>query len=101
MSATAITASTAPTGRYVLLSPGPVNVSAAVRAAMSGPDLCHRQSEAFDLVDAIRGLLHAVFDLPATWSSVLLGGSGTAAVEAMVAQGVPLGKRLLVLQSGT
>jgi 2-aminoethylphosphonate-pyruvate transaminase len=86
--------------RMVLLNPGPVNVSDAVRAAIAGPDWCHRESEAFDLVDDVRALILDVLGLDRTYSAVLLGGSGTAAVEAMVTSCVPAGKYLLVVRNG-
>lgn len=86
----------------ILLNPGPVNVSARVRAALAGPDICHREPEYFDLQDAIRARLLEVFRIPDdTYAAVLLTGSGTAAVEAMIASAVPEGGRLLVIQNGT
>jgi 2-aminoethylphosphonate-pyruvate transaminase len=87
--------------RTILLNPGPVNVSAGVRAALAGPDLCHREPEFFDLQDAIRTRLLTALGAPASeYASILLTGSGTAAVEAMIASGVPRGGRLLVVQNG-
>lgn len=86
--------------RLVLLNPGPVNVSDAVRAAMAGPDWCHREDEAYDLVDETRALLSQCFGLDRAWSPVLLGGSGTCAVEAMIASCVPQGKKALVVRNG-
>jgi len=85
----------------ILLNPGPVNVSARVRAALNGPDRCHRESEYFDLQDAIRSRLTGVFGTsPDAYTPVLLTGSGTAMVEAMIASCVPEGGRLLVVRNG-
>lgn len=87
--------------KTILLNPGPVNVSEHVRAALMGPDLCHREPEYFDLQDAIRARLLDVFEAPADeYTSVILTGSGTAMVEAMVASGVSADGRLLVIQNG-
>jgi len=87
--------------RTVLLNPGPVNVSARVREALNGPDLCHREPEYFDLQDAIRSRLLQVFDAPADeYTSIVLTGSGTAMVEAMIGSGVSANGRLLVVQNG-
>jgi 2-aminoethylphosphonate-pyruvate transaminase len=87
--------------KTILLNPGPVNVSARVREALNGPDLCHREPEYFELQDAIRARLLQVFDAPAAdFSSVVLTGSGTAMVEAMVSSGVSASGRLLVVQNG-
>ena len=76
-------------------------LSEAVRDAVPGPDLCHRETEFFDLQDAVRTKLLAVYDLdPNTWSAILLGGSGTAALEAMIASCTPAGGKLAVLENG-
>lgn len=86
----------------ILLNPGPVNVSPRVRqAAFDSPDLCHREPEYSDLQEAIRTLLLEAFAVTAEeYTSVLLTGSGTAAVEAMVTSAVSPGGRLLVIQNG-
>jgi len=85
----------------ILLNPGPVTLSAGVRAALTGPDLCHREPEFADLQDDIRTRLLQVYDLPAQdWASVLLTGSGTAAVEAMISSLVPSDGTLLIIENG-
>ena len=38
----------------ILLNPGPVRLSARVRAALGAPDLCHREPEFAALQDRIR-----------------------------------------------
>lgn len=85
----------------ILLNPGPVTLSARVRSALAGPDLCHREPEFADLQDAIRQRLLGVYDLdPEKWAAVVLTGSGTAAVEAMVASLVPENGKLLSIENG-
>lgn len=85
----------------LLLNPGPVTLTPRVRAALSKPDLCHRESDYFDLQDGARRALLDVYDLDAaTWAPVLITGSGTAAVEAMIASLVPDGGRVLVIDNG-
>jgi 2-aminoethylphosphonate-pyruvate transaminase len=85
----------------LLLNPGPVTLSERVRRSLLRPDLCHRESEFFDLQDEARQRLLAVYALdPAVWTAVLLTGSGTAAVESMVAALVPESGRLLILENG-
>jgi 2-aminoethylphosphonate-pyruvate transaminase len=65
------------------------------------PDLCHRESEFFDLQDEIRRRLLAVYELdPKDWSAVLITCSGTGAFESMIAALVPEGGRLLVIDNG-
>jgi len=89
------------TGRTILLNPGPVTLSARVRTALLEPDLCHREEEYADLQDEVRRRLLEVYDLdPATWAAVLLGGSGTTAMEAMVSSLVPATGTLAVVENG-
>jgi 2-aminoethylphosphonate-pyruvate transaminase len=87
--------------KTILLNPGPVTLSARVRDALLGPDLCHREVEFAALQSKIRQQLVAVYDAdPALWAAVLLTGSGTAAVEAMLISMVPRTGHLLVLENG-
>ena len=61
-----------------LLNPGPVTLTERVRRSLLQPDLCHRESEFFDLQEEIRRRLLAVYGLdPAAWTAVLLSASGT------------------------
>lgn len=85
----------------ILLNPGPVNLSERVRRALLRPDLCHREPEFGALQTRIREALLALYGLdPAHWAAVLLTGSGTAAMEAMLATLVPPQGRLLVIENG-
>lgn len=85
----------------ILLNPGPVNLSERVRQALLSPDLCHREPEFAALQSAIRRKVTAVYGLdPARWITAMLAGSGTAAVEAMLASLVPRDGRLLILDNG-
>jgi 2-aminoethylphosphonate-pyruvate transaminase len=85
----------------LLLNPGPVTLTERVRRSLLQPDLCHRESEFFDLQEEARARLLRVYGLdPAEWTAVLMTGSGTAAVESMVASLVPEAGRLLVVENG-
>jgi 2-aminoethylphosphonate-pyruvate transaminase len=85
----------------LLLNPGPVTLSERVRKSLLQTDLCHREPEFFDLQDEARRRLVAAYELdPAVWSAVLMTGSGTAAVESMIAGLVPQGGRLLIVENG-
>ncbi|WP_175832776.1 2-aminoethylphosphonate aminotransferase [Burkholderia cenocepacia] len=85
----------------LLLNPGPVTLSERVRRSLLQPDLCHRESEFFDLQDEARARLVAAYELdPAEWAAVLMTGSGTAAVESMIAALVPQDDKLLVIENG-
>jgi len=87
--------------RAILLNPGPVSLSEAVRRAAVSVDLCHREPEYFQLQARVRGDLLAVYGCDGSeWSSVLLGGSGTTALEAMLASLPGRDARMLVLENG-
>ncbi len=85
--------------QYILLNPGPVNVSPRVQQALLRGDLCHREEEFSDLLVAIRTKLLRAF-APRGYTAVLLSGSGTLAVEAMVSSALPEGRKLLVINNG-
>jgi 2-aminoethylphosphonate-pyruvate transaminase len=85
----------------LLLNPGPVKLSERVRRSLLQPDLCHRESEFFDLRDEARERLLATYALaPEEWSAVLMTASGTAAVESMIVALVPKISRLLIVENG-
>ena len=90
--------------RAILLNPGPVSLSDGVRRAAVSSDLCHREPEYFRLQSEVRGGLLDVYGLGssagADWAAVLLGGSGTTALEAMLASLLPRDARLLVVENG-
>ncbi|NEP08978.1 MAG: 2-aminoethylphosphonate aminotransferase [Symploca sp. SIO1A3] len=85
----------------ILLNPGPVNLSDRVRNALLSPDLCHREVEFSQLQQTIREGLLQVYNLnPDNWAAVLLTGSGTAAMEAMITSLIPTNGKLLVIENG-
>lgn len=87
--------------RYVLLNPGPVSLSEGVRQAAVSADLCHREPEYFEVQDRVRQALLRVYGLDAgDWTAILLGGSGTTALEGMLASLLPRDARLLVVENG-
>lgn len=84
-----------------LMNPGPVTLSERVRAALLGADLCHREPEFAALQAELRRRLEGVYPPAARdFTAVLLTGSGTAAVEAMVGSLVPRGGHALVAANG-
>ncbi len=87
--------------RSILLNPGPVSLSEGVRKAAVEVDLCHREPEYVELQRRVLAGLRSVYELDsADWSAVLLSGSGTSALEAMIASLVPRDGRMLVLANG-
>jgi 2-aminoethylphosphonate-pyruvate transaminase len=87
--------------RSILLNPGPVSISETVRKAAVSTDLCHREPEFFTLQKGLRNRLLNVYGCdPSRWTAVLLGGSGTTALEAMLSSLLPRDARLLVIENG-
>ncbi|MEI7742906.1 MAG: aminotransferase class V-fold PLP-dependent enzyme [Chloroflexota bacterium] len=84
----------------VLLNPGPAVVSDRIHRAIAGPDLCHREPEYTALFARVKRKLLAVAGVPDDWSVVLIGGSGTSAMEAMTGAAVRPGRRILVCRNG-
>lgn len=87
--------------RSILLNPGPVSLSDGVRRAVTRVDLCHREPEFFELQDeVIAGLIDVYHCDPEEWTAVLVGGSGTSAIEAMMVSLLPHDANVLVLENG-
>lgn len=87
--------------RPILLNPGPVSLSEGVRRAVARMDLCHREPEYFKLQDKVIQELLDIYQCdPDLWTAVLIGGSGTSAMEAMMASLVPSDANVLVLENG-
>jgi 2-aminoethylphosphonate-pyruvate transaminase len=84
-----------------LLNPGPVSMTERVRKALASEDVCHREPEFKELVGRVRERLNGVYDETKSggWTPVLLGGSGTAAVEAMLSL-VAKDETVLVVANG-
>jgi 2-aminoethylphosphonate-pyruvate transaminase len=87
--------------REILLNPGPVTLTERVRQALLRPDQCHREQEFAELILSIRRRIEHVYDeRPDGHDAVVLSGSGTCAVEAMVASLVPRDGAALVAANG-
>jgi 2-aminoethylphosphonate-pyruvate transaminase len=68
----------------ILLNPGPVTLTPRVKRALAGDDMCHREAEFAELtLDVLRGV-ERVYDTGGAYGAVMLSGSGTAAVEAVL-----------------
>ena len=84
--------------KYRLLTPGPVAVPERVREAMSRTLPHHRTPEFRRLFEQVRGGLGEVFQ---TRRDVLiLGSSGTGAMEAAVVNTLERGRRVVVVRAG-
>ncbi len=87
--------------REILLNPGPVTLSERVRRALLRPDQCHREAEFAEMILRIRRRLERLYrETPSGHDAVLLTGSGTCAVEAMVSSLAPRDGTTLVAANG-
>lgn len=86
--------------RQVLLNPGPVTLTPAVRAALGAGDWCHREPEFAALTRHLNERLVAIHGPLDGFRAVTLAGSGTAAVEAMLASFAPASSATLVVANG-
>lgn len=87
--------------RLILLNPGPVTLTARVRNALVAGDWCHREPEFAALLRDINlHLAQAHPSLVQDYCAVTLAGSGTSAVEAMLASFAPDQSTTLVVANG-
>lgn len=86
--------------REVLLNPGPATTTDSVKQAQVVADICPRETEFGHLMEWIcRELTEIVGDV-AEYETVIFGGSGTAADEAMISSCVPDDGNLLIINNG-
>lgn len=84
----------------ILLNPGPVTLTPRVRQALAGEDLCHREPEFAALTLEVLRALEAVYDTGGEYAAVMLSGSGTCAVEAMLSTFASKSRTTLVVCNG-
>ncbi len=88
-------------GRPLLLNPGPVSLTPRVRNALLRDDMCHREPDFAELMLSLKTELGDIYGAAdAGFDPLLLTGSGTSAVEAMVASLAPKDGKTLILSNG-
>ena len=88
------------TPERLLLGPGPSPVSARVMREMSAPVLSHLDPEMMVILDDLRRRLALAFGAGAGAFSLAISGTGTAGMEAAVANVTAPGARVLVVVTG-
>ncbi|MCB9557560.1 MAG: alanine--glyoxylate aminotransferase family protein [Deltaproteobacteria bacterium] len=88
------------TENNVLMNPGPVLTSPAVKSALVHHDVCHRDPDYARVARRIQHKLRSVCAAGADHEVLLFSGSGTAALEASISSIVPPTKKLLVVSNG-
>jgi alanine-glyoxylate transaminase / serine-glyoxylate transaminase / serine-pyruvate transaminase len=84
----------------ILLGPGPTLTSPRVMRAMATPTISHLDPAMVSLMDDMRGRLQRVFKAPDGSFAFAVSGTGTAGMEAVVANLVREGTRVLVIVNG-
>lgn len=94
-----ITEQSFPVRRNILLNPGPATTTDTVKLAQVIPDICPRETEFGELMKWTADQLTSFVAPTDQFTTVLFGGSGTAAVEAVLSSVVGEGK-LLIISNG-
>lgn len=95
-----MTANLLPDRERLLLGPGPSPVSPRVMRAMSAPVLSHLDPDMMRILDDVRARLGRVFQAPDGAFAFAVSGTGTAGMEAAVANVTKPGSRALVVVTG-
>jgi 2-aminoethylphosphonate-pyruvate transaminase len=87
--------------KFLLFTPGPVNVAENVRTAIGTEDICHREIDFDRLLQSIENKLLRLFEIRnrTNYRAVVITGSGTAANEAILSSVVG-DKNILILSNG-
>lgn len=86
--------------RNILLNPGPATTTDSVKRAQLVPDICPREEEFGNLMNSIRNDLVKIAGGNKNYTCVLLGGSGTAAMDSVISSVVSNNKKILILNNG-
>ncbi|UUZ79156.1 2-aminoethylphosphonate--pyruvate transaminase [Paenibacillus sp. P26] len=85
--------------RNILLNPGPATTTDTVKWSQVVPDICPREEQFGQVMEEVSTELARLVGDPERYAAVLFGGSGTAAVEAMLTSVVYDGT-VLILNNG-
>jgi len=91
---------TLPTTDRLLLGPGPSPISDRVLKALSSPQRSHLDPDLLGLLDGIRERLGRIFGAGEGAETLAVSGTGTSAMEAVVANLAGPGQRALVVVTG-
>lgn len=85
--------------RNILLNPGPATTSDTVKMAQVVPDICPREKEFGEVMEFVSKELTNFVGSNDNYTTILFGGSGTAAVEAIISSVVG-DEILLIINNG-
>lgn len=86
--------------RKILLNPGPATTSARVKRALLVEDICPREEEFGNLICNVRKKSKDVVFGDDKYETILLGSSGTGAIESCLRSCVDTDDRILIIENG-
>ncbi len=86
--------------RNILLNPGPATTTDSVKMAQVVSDICPREKEFGNLMSYVSEKLTQIAGGDKDYTTVLLAGSGTAVMDAMINSAVPPEKKVLIINNG-
>jgi 2-aminoethylphosphonate-pyruvate transaminase len=87
--------------REILLNPGPATTTDAVKYAQVCPDICPREKEFGEVMKWICNELTSFVASTTEYTTVLFGGSGTAADEVMISSCISEKGHILIVDNGS
>ncbi|MGN7478789.1 2-aminoethylphosphonate aminotransferase [Solibacillus silvestris] len=86
--------------REILLNPGPATTTLSVKYAQIQPDICPREEAFGDVMQFVADELTTIVANNEDYATVLLPGSGTAAVESILTSVLNINDHLLIVHNG-
>ncbi len=87
--------------RNILLNPGPATTTKTVKLAQIVPDICPREEEFGLILNEISEDLTSFVGDKAKYSTILFGGSGTAAVESILSSVLTKDDKIIIVNNGS
>ena len=87
--------------RNILLNPGPATTTDTVKISQVVPDICPREKEFGRVMEFVSHELTTIVANVSEFSTILFGGSGTAAVESIITSVIPNDKTILIVNNGS
>jgi 2-aminoethylphosphonate aminotransferase len=87
--------------RKILLNPGPATTTDSVKYAQVAPDICPRENEFGKIMESVAlDLVKIAGGSKKEYACVLFGGSGTAAMDAVINSVISPAGKILVINNG-
>lgn len=90
--------------RKVLLNPGPATTTSSVKKSLLVSDICPREQEFAELLQTVllkaKEVICPALETQLNYETVLIGGSGTAAIESCLSSCLGENDKLLIVENG-